>query len=232
MICHNCGAELPDGTLVCSSCGEAMHRGERIGKSITLCDDGKYRWVYKMNIFTNPTVFFLVWKIFAAIMLGIMLIIFFSDIGREDFFPDGLLSNLKVMGLMLLGMTVLVAVGCAVWGLIYGGKYIVEFEMDEHGINHKQIPVQAEKARKIGKAAALTGAAAGSFTATGAGINSQRTEMYSDFSKVTRVKPKRRFHVIKVNEGLFHNQVYAPAEDYELVLGYITEHCPKLKSSQ
>ena len=33
---------------------------------VTRGEDGVYRWVYEVNLFTHPTYFFLVWKIFSA----------------------------------------------------------------------------------------------------------------------------------------------------------------------
>ena len=41
-----------------------MAQGEKISNNITLCNDGKYRWIYEMSLFKNPTIFFLIWKIF------------------------------------------------------------------------------------------------------------------------------------------------------------------------
>ena len=38
---------------------------------VTLCQDGKYRWVYDVNLFTNPTVFFDVVKVM-FISMGIV----------------------------------------------------------------------------------------------------------------------------------------------------------------
>ena len=110
-----------------------------------------------------------------------------------------------------------------------GGKYIIEFEMDEKGVNHKQIPFQAEKARKIGEITALAGSAKGSFTTTGIGMNATRTEMYSDFSKTRKVKSYPRRNLIKVNGLLSRNQVYAMSEDFEFVKDYIISHCDNLK---
>ena len=39
--------------------------------AVTLYPDGKYRWVYEMNLYTNPTILFLVLKIFFWICFGL-----------------------------------------------------------------------------------------------------------------------------------------------------------------
>ena len=41
------------------------------GKEVRLCSDGKYRWVYEMNMLKNPTIFFTVLKVM-MISLGIV----------------------------------------------------------------------------------------------------------------------------------------------------------------
>ena len=238
MYCSKCGAPVPDGANFCTACGAALNaapavqteRKKEISKNVTKFDDGKYRWVYELNLFKNPTVFFLVWKIFFFIIVGIFAFIIIIDaIQRSGFFPDGFFGTLKILGYFILGMTALVGISYLIYAAIMGGKYTVEFEMDENGVNHKQIPSQAEKARKIGRAAAATGFAAGSMSAGMAGINAQRTEMYSEFSKVKKVKPCPRRRLIKVNGVLSHNQVYAQKEDFEFVKNYIISHCPNIK---
>ena len=35
---------------------------------ITLCPDGKYRWAYEFNLYRNPTILFVLFKIFGAII--------------------------------------------------------------------------------------------------------------------------------------------------------------------
>ena len=246
MICKKCGAELGDDIKFCPQCGEKITKtrnkkskksvseliseGERVSDNITLCSDGKYRWVYKMSIIKNPTIFILVWKIFFFIILGIFSITMISDwINWDDFFPDRLLTNLKVFGIILAVMTAIIFISILIYAAYMGGKYVVVFEMDESGVNHKQIDWQAKKAAKLSALTFASGAAAGNITTMGVGLNSVRSEMYSDFSKVRKVKAIPRRNVIKVNEKFGHNQVYAAAEDFEFVKGFILSHCTNLK---
>ncbi len=196
---------------------------------VRLFEDGKYRWVYEMSLFRNPTVFFLLLKIFSCIILGIFAVVTVADSGGGDFLWDGFLSNLRIFGIVFAGMVALVGVSYLVYAAIMGGKYIVEFEMDENGVNHRQVEKQAKKARKIGAAAAIIGAASGRPGAVGAGIAATRTEMYSEFAKVRRIKAYPRRGMLKVNAPLNHNQVYALPEDFEFVRGFITSHCPNVK---
>ena len=196
---------------------------------VRLFEDGKYRWVYEMSLFRNPTVLFLLLKIFSCIILGIFAVVTVADSGGGDFWWDGFLSNLRIFGIVFAGMVALVGVSYLIYAAIMGGKYIVEFEMDENGVNHRQVEKQAKKARKIGAAAAIIGAASGRPGAVGAGIAATRTEMYSEFAKVRRIKAYPRRGMLKVNAPLNHNQVYALPEDFEFVRGFIASRCPNAK---
>ena len=205
-----------------------MKTGETANARVTLCGDGKYRWTYEMSLFKNPTVFLLVWKILFFIFLGVFAVVNVSDYIRWG--AEKVLENLPILGYILLGMTAVAGLGYLLYAAIMGGKYIVEFEMDENGVNHKQTESQAKKAKKLARATMLAGAASGRVGAIGAGIAAQRTEMYSEFSKVRKIKAYPRRHLIKVNALLEHNQVYAPNEDFAFVHDYVVSHCLNIKT--
>lgn len=197
--------------------------------AVTRQPDGTYTWTYEMSLFKNPTVFFLIWKIFFFIVLGIFVFSTLFEMNATDFWWSGFLSHAKIFGFVFLGMTALVGVSYLIYAAMMGGKYIVDFTMDEMGVNHSQTPAQAAKARKIGRAAASGGFASGSMSMAGAGMGAQRTEMYSDFSKTRKVKAYPRRHLIKVNGRLSHNQVYVNERDFDFVKDFIVSHCPNLK---
>ena len=196
---------------------------------VRLFEDGKYRWVYEMSLFKNPTIFVLILKIFFFIILGIFAFMVILGSGDSDFWWDGFLNYLKIFGLIFAGMIVLTGVSYLIYAAIMGGKYIVEFEMDDKGVLHRQTEKQAKKTRGIGVATAVIGAAAGRPGSVGAGLAATRTEMYSEFAKVRKVKAYPRRGLLKVNNLLNHNQVYAQPEDFEFVRGFIVSHCPNLK---
>ena len=66
----------------------------------------------------------------------------------------------------------------------------------------------------------------------GAGMNAQRTEMYSEFSAVRKVKLCPRRHLIKVNGLLSRNRVFAADEDFAFVRDHIISHCSGLKNKE
>ncbi|MBO4572719.1 MAG: hypothetical protein J5762_03010 [Clostridia bacterium] len=206
---------------------------EKISENISLYDDGKYRWSYALNMFKNPIIFFTVWKIFFIIMSIGFIISFLVSLGEKDFFFAGFLNWLKIYGIAIAAMTAISYLGYAVYAAMLGGKYLVEFEMDEKGVLHTQTATQAKKAKKIGSATAVAGLTAGRLTTVGIGVNAaSKTSSYTDFSAVKKVKVIRPLLVIKLNERFEHNQVYANKEDFDFVLSYVISHCPNAKKTK
>lgn len=189
--------------------------------------DGKYRWRYEMSLFKNPTILILVWKIFFFIFLGIFAFVTVIDFQNHDPWWESFVINGRVFLIVFAVMTGVVILGYLLYAAIMGGKYIVDFTMDEKGILHRQSPAQAEKARKTGRFTAAVGAASGRPTVAGIGLNSTRTEMSTDFSRVRSVRVYPRRSLIKVNERFSKNQVYASKDDFEFVLGFILKNVPK-----
>lgn len=207
---------------------EEKGKGKRITENIRLGPDGVYRWTYELSLLKNPTVFLMVWKLLFFIFLGIFFVIILTDLHRRGM--ETLPENLKFLGLFLIGMTFVVGLGYALYAVVMGGKYIVEFEMDENGVNHRQTASQAKKAKKLGVYTAMAGAAGRNPTTVGVGVNAQRTEMYSAFSEVRAVKSFPRRHLIKVNGLLSRNQVYAADGDFAFVEKYIRDRCVNAKN--
>ena len=247
MFCKNCGNEIKDTAKFCDKCGaptgvgnaaetsaqtpakartrkpsakQKMKQGQQLSEHMVLCEDGVYRWVYEYSLFKNLGLFFLIWKIFFFIMLGIFAFMVIIDIFQGYMDGERVLSTLRIFGIAIGVMTAIIIISYLIYAAIMGGKYIVMFEMDERGINHKQIEKQAKKARKLAAATFLAGAASGNFSAMGAGMN-VRTEMYSEFARVKKVKAYKRKNLIKVNNVLQRNQVFAHDEDFDFVLDYI-----------
>ena len=198
-------------------------------KEVKLCEDGKYRWVYEMNMITNPTIFLTVLKVFWGIIIGMWAVFgFFLYVIHGDW--DGLLGMTRAMLVVLGIFTVLTMLGVLLLAAIYGGKYVVLFEMDEHEVKHIQLPRQVKKAEALGLLTALVAIAAKRPAAAGAGLlSTTKTSSVSEFAKVRRVKAYRRLHLIKVNQLLEKNQVYVPDGDFNFVLDWIKTRCVNAK---
>ena len=200
------------------------------GSSIKLCPDGSYRWVYEFNLWTNPTILFTVLKIFIGIVVGIgafMVILLVPDLVRGYADANDIAETLRFAGMLALIFVGLAIVGYAVYAIMMGGRYCVVFEMDESGIEHRQLPKQVEKAQVIDALNVLAGLATGKPGQVGVGIlSASRDASTSTFESMKSIKGSRLLRVIKVNEPLTKNQVYVEPEDYDFVFSYIRDRCP------
>lgn len=197
---------------------------------IHLCKDGKYRWIYVLNMYKNPSIIFVVFKIFGYILLTGWAIMTISDLCRGEGW-DTIWFDTKMMLLIVALFVVLIILAYLLVAASYGGKYIVLFEMDEQGVLHRQLKSQIKKAQAMGWFTVLAGLKAGNLTTIGAGLNSAtKTSSYSSFENVRNVKACRSRNLIKVNELLEKNQVYVTDEDFDFVYNFICSRCSKMKN--
>ena len=207
-----------------------MEKKDYQGKEVRLCEDGKYRWLYEMNMFRNPTIILTVAKVLGGVLLGLWLV-FGLLLSAIEGNWDGLLGMTRVLGIVMGVMAVLLVIAYLILCWMYHGKYIVLFEMDEKSIKHIQLPRQFKRAQAMGLITALVGLAAKRPTTAGAGLlSATRQASTSDFKYVKKVKAYPHRHLIKVNETLNKNQVYAATEDFDFVLDWIRTRCINAKS--
>ena len=203
---------------------------EEIGNRVTLCQDGKYRWVYEVNMLTNYSILFDVWKVF-SISIVIIIILFtiiflfsgelsldiFIGMGKGVFFSAAILAVLSILGYLL-------------YAAISGWKYVALFIMDEKEVTHQQMPREVKKGQIIGALTILAGLASGRPGVIGTGILSQsRSSMTSTLANVKRLIPSRRMNLIKVNQLLAKNRVYVNDEDFDFVYDFLCQHCENAK---
>lgn len=201
-----------------------------VGERVTLCPDGKYRWIYEMNMLKNPSILFDVWKVF-GISIGILVAFFALLIACDGDINMKVLSGLaETVGLLIAIFAVLSILGYLLFAAISGWKYVVLFIMDEKEVVHQQMPSQVKKAKVIGALTVLVGLAAKRPGVVGTGLLAQsRTTMTSVLANVARLIPCRRMNLIKVNQLLAKNRVYVPDEDFDFVYDFLCQHCVKAK---
>lgn len=223
MYCEKCGNKLEKPDYKCCNCDYTY-----VSKEITQGVDGIYRWAYGVNMWKNPTVFFTVWKVFLLASSVPTLLVAGMSLFEEGI-ADSMLVFIQMFGLMVVISTVLALVAYPISALINGGIYQVIFEMDEQGISHTQMQKQFKRNQVLAIITSLAGAAAGSPGTTGAGLLAgSKQSSYSEFSKVTKIKSVQSRHVIYLNAGLDHNQIYVEDADFEFVKNYMTTRCVKL----
>ena len=190
--------------------------------------DGKYHWVQSVNLFKNPAVLIDLYSVLGLTMIIFLVIILSIMLFAEGFSAEAFTVSLSITGVTAGILFVLGILGYLLYAALVGGKYVVQFTMDEDGIEHKQVAQSKNAAEKIGCLAALVGIFAKKPGVAGAGmLASSRTSMLTNFTDVKRVKPCRRMNMIKVNETLQKNRVYVCNEDFDFVLDFIRSHCPQ-----
>ena len=206
-----------------------MSPNDYSGSRVALCEDGKYRWTYPLDMLKNPSILFVLLKIF-GILLSIPLLIALISAAANNDWQKIWDSFLKIWLIVMVVFFVIIVISYLIVVWMNGGKYVVNFTMDDKRLIHEQVPVQYDRARKVGLLAALVGIFAKRPAAAGAGaLAASRDSSVSVFDKVRRVKPRRGQNLIKVNQSLERNQVYVPDEDFDFVLDFIRKHCPNAK---
>ena len=194
-----------------------------------MCPDGKYRWVYELDMYKSSVIIKEVWR--AMLIAGVIVLAFLFVINIMD---NDLMETLQFVvqtATILLGIfLVLSIIGYLIFAFMIGGKYCVVFEMDEEGINHKQHQKHVKKAELIGAITALAGMAGGNLSTVGTGVlAAARTSMLTYFDDVKELEILPKEHLIRVNETLSRNQVYAEDEDFAFVASYIQARCRNAK---
>ena len=248
MFCRFCGQRVDDGARFCPNCGKELavensmsrakeqsddpfqgQQGVYVTQNILLCADGKYRWMYELSMFSNPTIFITLCKVF-AISIGVLFVPFaIFGIASGDGL-EGFLDQMKVLPIVAGIMFGLILIGYPIAVLLLGGKYIVFFEMDEEKVVHYQASKQFSKSRAIGVMGMLAGALSGDLSTFALGTHvAAVNSMSSSWNAVKSVKSARNRNVIYVNELLYKNQVYVADEDFDFVESYIRSHCVNAK---
>lgn len=198
---------------------------------ILLYPDGKYRWVYEVNMLTNYATLLDVWKVLGISIFVLMLLFVAIAIADGNWNADSLLGMASVLGIIAVVMLVLGLVGYLVYAAISGWKYAVLFIMDEKEVTHQQMPSTVKKGQLIGALAILAGLASGSPGTLGTGILAQsRMSMTSVLADVERLIPSRRMNLIKVNQLFAKNRIYVHNEDFDFVYHFLLTHCTKVKN--
>lgn len=207
-----------------------MPQKEEYTQRVTLCPDGKYRWIYEFDMIRNPVIFITVSKVLILSFLAVFAFVIL--IGIKDLTPKYFFDTLLCFVILALIFQVIGFIAYIIVAKRYGYKYIVLFEMDENGFVHRQMKSQFEKASAMGWLTAAMGAVSGNISAIAAGINSATHDsLATDFKLVKNIKPIRKFNTVKVNSPFSKNQIYVEKEDFDFVLEYIKKRVEEKKNA-
>ena len=197
---------------------------------VKLYEDGKYHWMYDVNLLKNPAVLIDVFKVLGWTVGIVAFIIAMIQACENGMRAEDMLFGLKLIGIMMAVMFVLGILGYLIYAAMSGWVYSAHFTMDEQGVVHEQSARADKVAKRIGCLTVIVGLLTRKPGVMGSGmLAASRTTMSSDFSKVRNVKAIRRMNTIKVNERFEKNRVYVSDEDFDFVYDYSTSRCTNAK---
>lgn len=211
-------------------------QGKKVTENIVLCPDGFYRWYYEFHMLKNPTILITVWKVLLLSFFIVFLFVFSlnlidGNLSLDMFRGKELENTVKdiLIGLgFILFFMFLSVVAYIIVAARNDWKYIVLFEMNDEGITHTQLKSQFKKQKALAWLVIMAGILSKSPSTAGLGIHNATVDSISStFKKVKNIKVSRTWNVIKVNEILYKNQIYAGKEDFDFVLNYIMERIPE-----
>ena len=200
-------------------------------ENITMCTDGKYRWVYELNLYKNPAIIKEVGRVMLiSLVIVLVLISGFQIIDGIGTLAERLLFVAELAGVLIVILVVITILGYLLYSYMMGGTYCALFEMDENGVCNKAQEKHIKKAELISAITVIAGIASGRPGVAGTGmLASARTSMYTRFDSVKELEILPKQHLIRLNEKLSLNQVYAEDEDFAFVADYIRTRCRKAK---
>ncbi len=192
---------------------------------VVLGDDGKYRWSYKVGMWSNPAIFNTV-----AIASGISLLVPLVALSLIFIIKGHYEAILDILPIfMIIAAVLIVIVLFSYWivGRYYGGQFLFNYEMDENGIRFTQSEEDSEKTRNISHLAFMTGMLTKNYGLMGVGMGDNSTA-YSDFSKIYWIRANKKRELITLHSFFLFNQIFVPESDFDEVLRYMEEKSGKI----
>ncbi len=200
-------------------------------ENITMCTDGKYRWVYELNLYKNPAIIKEVGRvIFISLVIVLALLFGFVIIDGIGTLAEKLQYVAELAGILFAIFMVITVLGYLLYSYMMGGTYCALFEMDENGICNKAQEKHIKKAELISAITVIAGIASGRPGVVGTGLlAATRTSMYTRFDSVKELEILPKQHLIRLSETLNRNQVYAEDDDFAFVADFIRTRCRNAK---
>lgn len=195
------------------------------------CEDGKYRWIYKMSTLKNPTMMIRMGKI-----LGVTLLMIYILAQLVSLTGEGENPFLQTVEMLMPAFAIILAayvVSYLLWVLLCGGTYVCAFEMDDAGILHAQAKNKTEGQKLIEQMTVILGAASPVIGVLGSGLTAAVNSSWkSNFFAVTSLRARRRYNAIYLNEPGCKNIIYVDDRDFDFVWSYIKARCDKAKTNE
>ena len=219
---------MPSGNFTASNGEPVLIQDPSLPEGIFRDSNGAFHWQYELNMITNPVILFLIIKLFFGVCFGVGLMMALMMIIVDGDFEDAM-KTLLIVTFGIGGLMVVIGViAYFIIVAIKGGKYTVVHTMDETSVQHLQTPAEKDQSKKMRTLLFVMGMLSDSPSAVGLSMGA-RDEMESEYKDVKKVIASRRQDLIKVNNVLQHNHIYAYPHQYEFVFNFIASHCPNAK---
>lgn len=195
---------------------------------VKLCEDGKYRWIYKMSTLKNPTMMIRMGKILGLTLLVVYIVAQLASLTGEG--ENSFRYTVEMLTPAILIILAVYIVSYLLWALLCGGTYVCAFEMDDAGILHAQGQNKTEKQKLIEQMTVLMGLVSPVAGILGNGMRAAVNSSWkSNFYAVTSLKAQRRYNAIYLNEPGCKNIIYVDDRDFDFVWNFIKARCDKAK---
>ncbi len=192
-------------------------------------EKGIYHWIYEMDMKQDRSILRLILKIVLWCMIGILALIMILCL-HDGMSLSAFMENAWII---LLCLAVIIAICFFAYWLVskmYGGRYVMLYDMDEEGIAFSQTYDEAEKTRLLAAFSSLAGAAVGNHGLAASGMAAAgNTGGYSRFAKVRRVTVKKNENRIDLYSPFLLNMIYIDPKDFDFVEEFICKRCTKAR---
>ena len=187
-----------------------------------LDENGYYRWVSELNLFSNPTVFFTLFRVFTlSSVLGfgaLFIICSISDggIAWEMFYA---------FIFTYIALIILLSISYLLYALLNKGKYCVAFELTTEYLLHKQIHKKFNKNQVLNALQILIGVSSKNLLCISTGILAgTRQSMLTKLISVDKIIANKKKNTIKLRNGIRYNHIYTENENYDVILKFILDN--------
>lgn len=194
---------------------------------ITQDENGNFRWTYRLDMIKVPVLRNILMKIMFFSCLGVSALLgIINLIQGEDL--DVVLTGVGIFCIVGVVLCLITFIVYYIVISIHGRFYTVDHLMNEEGVEHIQSPEETAQSEKMEKLVFVLELLNPDPATVGLSMAGQE-HLISKYKDVKKIVAARKYHLIKVNNDLQHNHIYATPKQYEFVWNYIVTHCPNAK---
>ena len=185
---------------------------------VTLGEDGVYRWSFDVDLSSDHTIRNTIMKVMLivfGIICGLMaLLIVFEGAPSMAWIPAACCGSAFLIAL----------VSYRVYRAAVHDTCTVAYEMNGESITLVRNPTTQQHMNQAAIAMSVAGMVTGRGIGTGVAMAGAAQSGTTRFNSVRKLRRYPERHMIQLNALFSSNQVWVPAEDYEMVYSYLKKH--------